>query len=84
MRTLLNQINNSIPHLQTLRGQYQRTTTNIEGYNKSMNIVDRLEILQAQAHTTTRTEALWTRVRHWGPFITIITLCMLIALLTIR
>ncbi|KAG2223255.1 hypothetical protein INT45_006136 [Circinella minor] len=84
MKTLLKQINSSVPQLQALHGQHQRTTTNIEGYNKSMNTVDRLEILQAQAYTTTRTEALWTRVRHWGPFITIITLSMLIALLAVR
>ncbi|KAI7856076.1 hypothetical protein BDC45DRAFT_71947 [Circinella umbellata] len=84
MKTSLKQINSSASQLQALHGQHQRTTTNIEGYNKSMNMVDRLEILQAQAYTTTRTEALWTRVRHWGPFITIITLSMLIALLVVR
>ncbi|KAI9274499.1 hypothetical protein BDA99DRAFT_240646 [Phascolomyces articulosus] len=84
MKTLLREVNSCVPRLQILRGQHKHTTTSIEGYNKSMNMTDRLEILQVQARTTTRTEAVWTRVRHWGPFITIITLSMLIALLAVR
>ncbi|KAI9497015.1 hypothetical protein BDB00DRAFT_49829 [Zychaea mexicana] len=81
LKSMLKETDDRVPQLQVLREQHERITTSIEGFSKSMSMADRLEILQAQARTTTRTEAVWARVRHWGPFITIVTLSMIFVLL---
>ncbi|CDH57383.1 predicted protein [Lichtheimia corymbifera JMRC:FSU:9682] len=80
MYETLRSANNRIPRLEHLRDRQKRTASKVEGYIKSGNLDKRLRMLEMQTQTT-RLEAIWARLRQWGPTMTLISLAMFIILL---
>lgn len=80
MYETLRAANNRIPRLEHLRDRQKRTVSKVEGYIRGGNLDKRLRMLDMQTQTT-RLEAIWARLRQWGPTMTLISLAIFIILL---
>lgn len=82
MYETLRAANNRIPRLEHLRDRQKRTVSKVEGYIRSGNLDKRLRMLEMQTQTT-RLEAIWAKLRQWGPTMTLISLAIFIILLVL-